>query len=101
MQKNYGGVIFSDHALERLRFRGIAQGDAWAVWKKPDSSKYSKSNGVYVYSRVFGTKTVFVAAKRNEKGEWIILSVWDKYRKSTIGSKKGIFKLISEFFGFS
>ncbi|KKQ44128.1 MAG: hypothetical protein US62_C0032G0012 [Candidatus Woesebacteria bacterium GW2011_GWA1_37_8] len=34
MDKNYGGVIWTNHALSRLRERGISQGDAWATFIK-------------------------------------------------------------------
>lgn len=84
MDKNFGNIIWTNHALKKLKKRGIKQGDAWATWKKPDQSKYAKSKGAWVYYRTWGNQKIEVVAKKNEEGEWIILSVWSK----TIGKKK-------------
>lgn len=78
MQRDYGGVIWTNHALTRMQERGIAQGDAWITWRKPDNSKYAKAEGAWTYYRTWGDQTIEVVAKKNEKGEWIILSVWSK-----------------------
>jgi len=84
-QRTYKGTIWTNHALQRLEQRGIRQGDAWATWSKPDSSKYSKSRGGWVYTRTWRTERIEVVAKQNDKKEWIILSVWGKtvHTKST------------------
>lgn len=75
---NYGGIIWTNHALLRLSERGIKQGDAWAVWNRPDQSRYSKTQGAWIYYRTYGDERIEVVAKQNEKKEWIILSVWSK-----------------------
>jgi hypothetical protein len=82
MDKNYGGVIWTNHALERLRQRNIKQGDAWSTWKRPESSEYNKSEGVWVYRRNFGNEQIDVVAKQSENGKWLILSVWSKGKNS-------------------
>ncbi|MBU0569940.1 DUF4258 domain-containing protein [Patescibacteria group bacterium] len=76
MQNNYGGIIWTNHALSRMRERGIKQSDAWATWKRPDNSRYAKKKGAWVYHRTFRNKKIEVVAKKNEKKEWIVLSVW-------------------------
>ncbi len=78
MDNRYGGVIWTNHALERLGERGVKQTDAWATWKNPDNSRYAASQGGWVYTRHFGDETIEVVAKQNEKKEWVILSVWSK-----------------------
>lgn len=75
---NFGGVIWTDHALERMRARGIKQGDAWVVWKNPDNSSYARLKGAWIYEKIWGNQTIKVVAKRNEKKQWVILSVWNK-----------------------
>lgn len=75
MDNHFGGVIWTNHALDRLRERGIKQGDAWATWRNPQASKKGKS-GNFVYYRNWNGTQIEVVAKKNEKGEWIILSVW-------------------------
>jgi len=85
MDRNYGGVIWTNHALQRLRERDISQGDAWATWNRPEQSRYNKyrNNGAWVYYRTWGNEKIEVVATQNEKNEWIILSVWsDKVFKS-------------------
>lgn len=86
MDKNYGGVIWTNHAINRLYERGIKQGDAWATWRNPDQSRFATSKGAWIYYKTYGNKRIEVVAKQlpageagNEKKEWIILSVWSKY----------------------
>lgn len=79
MDKNFGGVIWTNHALERLRERGISQGDAWATWSRPDQSrKGSNQKGSWVYYKTYGDQRIEVVAKKNEEGKWLILSVWSR-----------------------
>jgi hypothetical protein len=78
MDRNYGGVIWTNHALERLKQRRIAQGDAWATWRSPDQSRKGQAPESWVYYRTWGNQRIEVVAKQNERKEWIILSVWSK-----------------------
>ena len=95
MNKNYGGVVWTNHALSRLRERGIKQGDAWATWRRPDSSRYTQSKGAWVYHRTFDNERIEVVAKKNERGEWVILSVWSKKAGDKgISSHKGFLRLV-------
>ncbi|MCH7951492.1 DUF4258 domain-containing protein [Patescibacteria group bacterium] len=89
MQKHFGGVIWTDHALERLRERGIKQGDAWATWKNPDQSRHTRDKGAWVYYRTWGNQKVEVVATRNKKKQWVILSVWSRtIREKTRSERK-------------
>jgi len=78
MNNRFGGVVWTNHALDRLHKRGIKQGDAWATWRRPDQSEYAKTKGAWVYYRTFGNQKIEVVAKQNEKKEWVILSVWSR-----------------------
>jgi hypothetical protein len=78
MDKNFGGVIWTNHALQRLRERNIKQGDAWATWSHPDQSRYAATKGAWVYYKTYGKEKIEVVAKQNEKKQWIILSVWSR-----------------------
>lgn len=82
MDNHFGGVIWTNHALDRLRERGIKQGDAWATWRNPQESRKGKS-GNWIYYRNYDGTQIEVVAKQNEKKEWLILSVWSKpvYKK--------------------
>jgi len=79
MDRNFGGVIWTNHALERLKERGISQSDAWATWNRPDQSRQGSSNkGSWVYYKTYGNEKIEVVAKKDETGKWIILSVWSR-----------------------
>ena len=78
MKKDFGGVIWTNHAIKRMQDRGIKQGDAWVTWRKPDQSRFAKAKGAWVYYKTFGSQKIEVVAKQNEKKEWVILSVWSR-----------------------
>lgn len=78
MDPKFGGVIWTNHALQRLRERGISQGDAWATWRSPDESRSAHKKGNFIYYKTYGNQKVEVVASQNEKGEWVILSVWSR-----------------------
>ena len=79
MDNHYKGLIWTNHAMERMRQRGISQGDAWATWNRPEQSYKAnnyKSGEAWRYYRTWGSQKIEVVAKQNEKKEWIIISVW-------------------------
>jgi Domain of unknown function (DUF4258) len=78
MDRNYGGVVWTNHALQRLRERNIKQGDAWATFQRPDQSRYASTKGAWIYYKTYGSEKVEVVAKQNDKKEWIILTVWSR-----------------------
>lgn len=78
MDRNFGGVIWTNHALTRMQERGIKQGDAWVTFRRPDQSRFAESQGAWIYYRQYENQRIEVVAKQNEKKEWIILSVWSK-----------------------
>lgn len=78
MNKNYGGVIWTNHALQRLSERGLSQGDAWVTFTKPDQSRKSGSQGGRIYYKTINGWKIEVVAKQNERREWVIMSVWAK-----------------------
>ena len=89
MDKGFGGVIWTNHALDRMKDRGIKQGDAWTTWRKPQQSRKANIPGAWVYYRTYRTVRIEVVAKKNEKGEWIVLSVWSRpvYEGNSKGDK--------------
>ena len=74
--RNFGGVIWTNHALAKLKDRGISQSDAWATWRNPQQSRKANIPGAWVYYKTYGSEKIEVVAKKNERGEWVILSVW-------------------------
>lgn len=96
MNNHFGGVIWTNHALQRLTQRGIKQGDAWATWKNPEQSRYATAQGAWVYYKTYGNSRIEVVAKKNEKGEWIVLSVWSKtiYGTQSKSKREPLWKII-------
>ena len=102
MDNHFGGVIWTNHAISRMRQRGIKQGDAWATWNRPEQSRKGSgaSFGAWVYYRTGGNQKIEVVAKQNEKREWIIISVWSDpvsqnssgYRGASGGQKTSFWK---------
>lgn len=78
MNNKYKGIIFTNHALERLSQRGISQGDAWATFNRPDQSRYATSRDAWIYYKTYKDQKIEVVAKKNKKGEWLVLSVWSR-----------------------
>lgn len=109
MDNKFGGVVWTNHAIERLRERNISQGDAWATWSRPDQSRKG-SSGNWVYYKTYpsadsgqAAQRIEVVAKQNEKGEWLILSVWSRpvYGNNVQQNKSsdgGIMEKILQFF---
>jgi hypothetical protein len=95
MDNHFGGVIWTNHALDRLRERGIKQGDAWATWRNPRTSKKGTVAGSWVYYRNYNGTQIEVVAKQNEKREWIILSVWS--RSGQAKTPKSIWRSLYNF----
>lgn len=99
MDKNFGGLIWTNHALDRLRERGIKQGDAWATFNRPQESRKGNS-GNWVYYRNWNGTQIEVVAKKNEKGEWLILSVWSREVYKNGKSKTSFWKhVFNQIFG--
>lgn len=75
-QRHYGGIIWTNHALERLGQRGLSQEMAWQAFRYPEKTAKGSAADSFEYSRQFSHSIVSVIAKQNEKKEWIILSCW-------------------------
>jgi len=89
MQRQYAGAIWTNHALDRLNQRGLTQTIAGETFKYADVAMAGKQSGSIEYHKRFGRSLVTVIAKKNEKGEWLILSCWiDPPMAGTIDEKK-------------
>lgn len=78
MDRRFGEVIWTNHALQRLAERNISQSDAWATFNKPDQSRYAQAKSAWIYYKTYGNTKIEVVAAKNEKKEWVILSVWSR-----------------------
>jgi hypothetical protein len=72
----YGGVIWTNHALDRLKEREFSQEKARQAFYSPDYQQSGKKPGTVEYKKRFGTETVTVIATKNNRSEWVIISTW-------------------------
>lgn len=76
INQNYGGIIWTNHALSRLGQRGLTQELAWQAFQRPDQTKKGKEPGTMQYEKRFGQSLVTIIAKQNDKKEWVVISCW-------------------------
>lgn len=72
----YGGLIWTNHAIERLKERGLTQEDAWYAYKHPDSMNIDTKNGSIKYEKKYNDSEINIIIKENDKKEIIVLSCW-------------------------
>lgn len=72
----YGNLIWTHHAIDRMRNRGLTQDMAKEAFAKPDKTISGKISGSFEYQKQFGSLRVTLIVKQNEKYEWIVLSAW-------------------------
>ena len=107
MDRNFGGIIWTNHALVRMKERGVKQSDAWATWRNPEQGRKAHRDGSWIYYKTYGNEKIEVVATQNEKKEWIVLSVWSRpvYERSKTYAQSGgwwdnfLEKLLRTIFG--
>ena len=72
----YKGVIWTNHALERLDHRGLSQEMAYKALTSADTVQRGKKEKTTEFSKKFQSSLVTVIATQNEKKEWVVLSCW-------------------------
>ncbi|RJP46212.1 MAG: hypothetical protein C4584_01935 [Armatimonadetes bacterium] len=65
-QTYYGGYIWTNHALQRLKERGLSQEMAWEAFEHPDRFFKGKQSGTVEYQKKFGSSKVTIIARQNE-----------------------------------
>jgi len=76
MNRNYKELVFTNHALDRLRERDVGQSEAWACWRHPQKKEYAATKGGWVFSRSWGKRQIEVVATQNDRKDWVVISVW-------------------------
>lgn len=74
-ERNYGGIIFTTHALQRLRERGVTQEQVWHIIKHPENRIAGKNPGTTEYQKIVGNSIISVITKFTDKGENLVVSV--------------------------
>jgi hypothetical protein len=73
---NFANLIFTNHALQRLKERKFMQDMAWKTITKPDSMIAGKRAGSKEFRKRFDESVVTVVATQNEKNQWVVISCW-------------------------
>lgn len=76
MQRTYKDLVFTNHALDRLRQRRVSMSEAWAVYRRPHKRYYAATRGGWVHERTFGKRQIEVVIKLNDHKEPVVLTVW-------------------------
>lgn len=79
----YKGLIWTNHLLDRMRQRGISKEYVYWTFRKPDRQKDARTPGSYKFMRSDKQNWFVVVAKKNDKGEWILMSCWSQPKKQT------------------
>jgi hypothetical protein len=87
--QHYGGVIWTNHALDRLHQRKLPQHIAFLAFQEPDARHHGKQAGTWEMHKQYGRSHITLIVKQNDKGEWLILSAWiDPPLPGTLDHKK-------------
>ncbi len=77
MDKNYHNLVFTDHALERIRLRTISQDQVRQVLLNPDKEFPNDKSGQTKFIRRINTRIIHVVGKYlTDQKKWLIISVW-------------------------
>lgn len=88
-QRVYGGIIWTNHAIDRLLQRGLSQKLAWEAFKYPDKTSPCKKEETIEYQKRINNSLITIIAKQDEKKTWIVLSAWiDPPLPGSIDAKK-------------
>lgn len=69
-------IVFTNHAVDRMKERGIAGNLAWEAIINPDKKSAGKEKYTTEFVKQFDTYKITAIGKKNERGSWVILSVW-------------------------
>lgn len=69
-------VVFTNHAIERMKDRKISGDLAWQTVRAPDRTNPGKEKYTTEFIKRFNTYTITAIGKKNDIGEWVVLSVW-------------------------
>lgn len=69
-------VVFTNHAIERMKQRGIKGDLAWQAVRQPDRTSPGKEKHTTEFIKYNNGHTITVVAKKNDLSEWVVVSAW-------------------------
>lgn len=76
MSKHFQNLIFTDHALDRLRLRSISQADIYQVVSSPAKVYPARDGNKKFIKTVKDRRLHVIATKVKNEDKWLIVSVW-------------------------
>ncbi|MBT3249228.1 MAG: DUF4258 domain-containing protein [Candidatus Pacebacteria bacterium] len=77
MDKNYKNLVFTNHALERLRLRSVSRNQVWQVIASPDKKFPSNKLQQIKFTGIVNHRNIQLVAKHlPDQNKWLIVSVW-------------------------
>ncbi len=77
MDKYYQNLIFTNHALDRLKLRSISQRQVQQTLAHPEKIFPSDKPNQIKFISTFNDRTIHVVAKHlKDQDKWLIISVW-------------------------
>lgn len=73
--RNYGGIIWTNHALSRMLSRGVKQENALRTFRNPDEKHEGKYDST-IYKKLFGNETITLVVKKGDRGDYLVVSAW-------------------------
>lgn len=75
-QRFYGGIIWTNHAIDRLQKRNISQYDAVKVINDPDKTMLGKSDNSLKFIKTINGRQIHLIGNKNDNKEWVIVTAW-------------------------
>lgn len=77
LEREYRGIIFSKHALERAQDRSITQDLVASVVKSPDKRFDGQKQGTVKFIKTINQRRIHVVASYlHDQKKWLVVSVW-------------------------
>ncbi|MGD9129166.1 MAG: DUF4258 domain-containing protein [Candidatus Woesebacteria bacterium] len=77
MNRDYKNLVFTKHALDRLKSRSLTQEHIYQTINFPDLSKKSRQAGTKKFiKKIKGRKVHSIASFLDDQKKWLVISVW-------------------------
>lgn len=84
-EREYGGVIWTNHAIDRLRQRKVHQSDAMAVMRKPEKTFPGKKDNTVKFIRTINDRRIHLVAALDEHKKWVVLTAFVRGEEDQYG----------------
>lgn len=84
-QREYGGMIWTNHAMERLASRRIPQSDALKVMQRPDQTFPGKKDNTVKFIRTLNGRKIHLVGSLNESKKWVVLTAFVRGEEDQYG----------------